>query len=265
MDGDVLYPEERTTQGDPLAIPFNALATVSLIKKLTAPVTQVWYADDAATFGKISDLRAWWDQVSSLDPSFGYFPNATKTWLVTNKRFNLIGTKMFSDTALNVIADGRPHLGAPIGTAEFMERFIVDKVDNWISEVNTLSSIAMSQPHAAYSCFTHGFISRWLHVAHTVPGTFSCFLKLEEALTNKFIPALTDHDPPTALQHSLFTLPTRFGGLGIISPDSFNSLSSSEFSASLSVMVSLRSLVLSQDFNYSADADSFQVSKRSNI
>ena len=66
---------------------------------------------------------------------------------------------------------------------ELMERFIVDKADNWISEVDTLSSIAMSQLHAAYSCFTHGLISRWLHVTRTVPDTSSCFLKLEEALT----------------------------------------------------------------------------------
>ena len=40
VDGDV--------QGDPLAMPFYALATVPLIQKLTARVTQVWYADDAA-------------------------------------------------------------------------------------------------------------------------------------------------------------------------------------------------------------------------
>ena len=33
VDGDVLYSEEGTTQGDPLAIPLYALATVPLIKK----------------------------------------------------------------------------------------------------------------------------------------------------------------------------------------------------------------------------------------
>ena len=94
-----------------------------------------------------------------------------------------------------------------------------------------------------------------------LPGTFSCFLKLEEALTTKFIPALTGHDPPAALQHSLFALPARFGGLGIIVQDS---LSSSEFSASLSVTASLRSHKISITVQI-LDADSFQVSKRSNI
>ena len=68
VDGDTVYSEERTTQGDPLAMPFYALATVSLIKKVVAPVTQIRYADDAAACGKIFALRAWWDQVVSLGP-----------------------------------------------------------------------------------------------------------------------------------------------------------------------------------------------------
>jgi len=48
----------------------------------------------------------------------------------------------------------------------------------------------------------------------------------------KFIPTLTGLDPPDALQHSLFALPTKFGGLGIVAP---NSLSLTEFSASMYV------------------------------
>ena len=43
VDGDVLYSEEGTTQGDPPAMPFHALATVPLIRKFKALVTQVWY------------------------------------------------------------------------------------------------------------------------------------------------------------------------------------------------------------------------------
>ena len=45
-------------------------------------------------------------------------------------------------------------------------------------------------------------------------------------------------------------LPTRFGGIGIVAPDS---LSSIEFSASMYVTAPLRSLILSQNFGYTAD------------
>ena len=65
VDGDTLYSEEGTTQGDPLALAFYALATVSLIQKLTEPATQVHmqYAHDATICGKISALHTGWDQV----------------------------------------------------------------------------------------------------------------------------------------------------------------------------------------------------------
>ena len=227
VDGDVLYSEEGTTQDDPSAMPFYAPVTVPLIQKLTARVTQVWYVDDAAACGKVSDLHMWWDQVSSLGPKFGYFPNATKTWLITKAQFCSTGTDFFRDTAVNVTADGRPHLGAPVGTPKYVQSFTTEKINNWISEVDTLSSIATTQPHAAYACFTHGLFSRWLYATRTVPDTSSSFQPLEKEILTKFIPALTGLDPPGALQRSLFTLPMRFGGLGIVATDS---LSESEYS-----------------------------------
>lgn len=162
---------------------------------------------------------------------------------------------------MNVTSDGRPHLGSPIGTPGYVQKFIADKVDNWVSEVDVLSSIAISQPHAAYTCFTHGLVSRWLYVIRTVPDT-SYFQRLEKALLTKFIPALTGLDPPGTLQRSLFALPTRFGGLGIVAPDSLPSV---EFSASLYVTAPLRSLILSQDFNYSADIRCSQFSRKLEI
>ena len=58
VDGDVLYSSEGTTQGDPLAMPMYALATILLIKKLhchLADVSQVWYADDASAAGKLRE------------------------------------------------------------------------------------------------------------------------------------------------------------------------------------------------------------------
>ena len=108
-----------------------------------------------------------------------------------------------------------------------MQLFTTEKINNWISEVDTLSSIATTQLHAVYACFTHGLFSRWLYATRTVPDTSSNFQPLEKEILTKFTPALTGLDPPGALQCSLFALPTRFGGLGI------NSLSESEFSASI--------------------------------
>ena len=80
----MVLSQEGTTQGDPLAMPMYALATIPLIKKLEGDSTQVWYADDAAAAGKIT---ARWDKLINSGPSFGYFPNASKSWLVTKHLF----------------------------------------------------------------------------------------------------------------------------------------------------------------------------------
>jgi len=101
-------------------------------------------------------------------------------------------------------------------TSEYVEKFTEDKIDCWISEIDKLSMIGISQPHAAYASFTHGLISRWLYASRTVPDMSSSFHPLEKALLTKFIPALTGLDSLGALQQSLFVLLTRLGGLGIV-------------------------------------------------
>ena len=68
--------------------------------------TDLVYADDAATTGKITDLRDWWDKLTKEGPDFGYFPNPSKTWLVTKEGSHTSGTSTFADTGVNVTSDG---------------------------------------------------------------------------------------------------------------------------------------------------------------
>ena len=76
---EVIKLSEGTTQGDPLAMPMYAITTVLLIQRLNKDVKQVWYADDAASLGKVDQIRSWWDRLVKLGPGYGYYPNATKT------------------------------------------------------------------------------------------------------------------------------------------------------------------------------------------
>ena len=106
MDGEVMFSREGTTQGDPLAMPMYAVATIPLIKRLPNSVSQVWYADDAAALGSITELRKWWYNLVDLGQSFGYFVNSTKIWLVTKDYSLSSATAAFAGTNVNVTSSG---------------------------------------------------------------------------------------------------------------------------------------------------------------
>ena len=212
MDGEVMFSREGTTQGDPLAMPMYAVATIPLIKRLPNSVSQVWYADDAAALGSITELRKWWDNLVDLGQSFGYFANSTKTWLVTKDSSLSSATAAFAGTNVNVTGSGRPYLGAPLGSSEYTIQFARDKVKNWSNELKTLSEIAITQPHAAYAAFTHGFYSKWSHLSRIMPNMSSLFQPLEDIIRTVFIPTITGRLAPNDTDRDVFALPTRLGG-----------------------------------------------------
>ena len=57
IDGDVIFSAEGTTQGEPFTMIFYAIGILPLIHHLDEKLcSQIWYADDAATCGRISTL-----------------------------------------------------------------------------------------------------------------------------------------------------------------------------------------------------------------
>ena len=66
----------------------------------------------------------------------------------------------FSETAVNVTVQGQRHLGAVIGSREYVEECVNDKVTNWISEVTKLAEFALTQPQASYAAYTFGLNHR---------------------------------------------------------------------------------------------------------
>ena len=55
---------------------------------------------------------------------------------------------VFKETAINVTVPGQKHLGALIGSREYLEEYVSEKVSNWINEVPKLAEFALSQPQA---------------------------------------------------------------------------------------------------------------------
>ena len=165
---------------------------------------QIWYADDATAAGKISRVKKWWDKLSSIGPSYGYFVNPAKSWLVTKDDHLLTASDLFG------LKVGRPVLGLPIGKPSFIESFVNEKVQEWTNDVENLSMFADSQPHAAYSALTHGLTSKWNYLSRTTADIDHLLQLLENSIRSKLFPKLTGRDPPSDHERMLFA---RLGGL----------------------------------------------------
>ena len=78
-----------------------ANAITPLIRRLEdREIKQVWYDDDATAGGSLTNLRKWWDLIVEMGPAFGYYPNASKTWLVVKGENLEEATKFFKDAGV---------------------------------------------------------------------------------------------------------------------------------------------------------------------
>ena len=75
---------------------------------------------------------------------------------------------------------------------------------------------AITQPHAAYATYCHGFVGKWTFL----PDLFLILLiiPLEEAIRLTIIPSLTGRDAPSDTERGILALPVHLGGLGISNP-----------------------------------------------
>ena len=74
----------------------------------------------------------------------------------------------FLETNVRITTEGRRYLGAAIGRNSFKEKFVQEKVHEWIEELLQLTEIARTKPQAAYSAFTHGTLSKWTYLIRTI-------------------------------------------------------------------------------------------------
>ena len=96
---------EGTMQGDPLGMAMYALAVVPIINKLYTWEHKsggMWFADDATAASTCQWLRAWFDDLVTHGPPFGYFPKASKTFLVVKEEYPKEAEKAFANTSSSI-------------------------------------------------------------------------------------------------------------------------------------------------------------------
>ena len=112
----------------------------------------------------------------------GYHPNAMKPELLDE------ATKLFENTN---VTNTNTRAETPRWTPTFAEEYVAGIIEKWTAEISSLSKLALSQPHAAYTAFVHGLVGRWGYVMRTIKNTSTLFTPLENAIHQQYIPALT--------------------------------------------------------------------------
>ena len=82
-----------------------------------------------------------------MGPMFGYHPNAIKYWLIVKPNKYEEAMEAFQNTGINVTTEGHRHLGAALGSRNFLDDYVKNKVEQWVEEVDNLSNFQNSQTH----------------------------------------------------------------------------------------------------------------------
>ena len=173
-----------------------------------------------------------------------------------------MAAQVFAGSGINVTTNGRPYLGAAIGSEEYMNEFVSSKVEEWSSNISTLSEIATSQPHGAFSALTHGLLSKRTHLSKVQLSICQLLVNLDNSLRTKLIPALTGRPPPNNLESTLFVLPACLGRLGIRLPSRH---ANREYQCSQLLTQPLNNHILKQDTEYGYNISSEQKQKRAEM
>ena len=103
------------------------MLTVSTIEGNSMNTKTAGYADDIFGGGTIEGLRCMWDSIEKWGPEYGYFQQASKSWLIVKPQSVAKARKIFANTGIQITIEGKKHLGAVIGSAEYREEFVNEK------------------------------------------------------------------------------------------------------------------------------------------
>ena len=86
-------------------------------------------------------------------PPLGYFPSPPKCWLIVKPENEQAAKEIFSETAINITTEGRKHLGAALGSRDFLEENVGEKVEEWVTQVARLAKFTKT-PYIHHTSFS---------------------------------------------------------------------------------------------------------------
>ena len=69
------------------------------------------FADNLAGVKTLRELLKWWNNIGRFGPLLGYYPKASKSWLVVKPELLEEAKVIFAGTDINITSHGHKHLG----------------------------------------------------------------------------------------------------------------------------------------------------------
>ena len=178
--GKTILSQEGMTQGNALAMVMHALGVTPLIQAVCPWCQAIWFADDATAGGCLCQLWLWWDSLAEIIPSYGYYLNSNKTWLVVKAEYLPETERVFDRTGVCVTCTSKHHLGAVLGTRSLTKEHIQEKVKVWNAELDRLSPFAKSEPHDTFAAFPIALFGNQMYFLRTTEGIAPLLQPLED-------------------------------------------------------------------------------------
>ena len=131
--------------------------------------------------------------------------------------FDGTGVQLTEDGPELVHKAGHRHLGAAVGTTDFVLAYLNRKVAAWAVQVDRPTDVAATHPHAAYSAFVFGLRYQWTFIQCTMSTMGNHMQLLQDAIRQILIPKLIHHQP-NDLELDLLILPAAYGGMSFDDP-----------------------------------------------
>ena len=141
--------------------------------------------------------------------------NGSKGWLIVKSDILADEAKRVFGDELNTTTEGQRHLGGH-RISRVQRSILSGKVLGWKGELEALSEIARSQPHAAYTVFTKGYKSKFTYFMCTIESFEDYVGPVQEAVDDLLLPTLFGPTEPLPSDlRQLVALTPAQGGLGV--------------------------------------------------
>ena len=165
----------------------------------------------------------------------------------------------FKDTNAKIATEGQRHLGAVIGSETFKQKYVQEKIDEWIKELRVLCKIAWCEPQAVYSGFIKTFKYEPIYFMRTIPNIKTQLKQLDDVIRTEFIPAITGGINCSDTERRLMSLPPRFEGLGI---PIFSESAQKEYEFSIILSKDLTTKIINQQSQFATNNNAKKIKSK---